>query len=162
MLFFTLSGGHGEAYGMTRGGFWGLTLSHSRDHLARAVMEGIAYELRWALEEMHAAGIRVNELKMVGGGAKSPLWPQIVADVTGVPVALPQVAEAASWGAAVLAGVGVGAFPSLEANPVIAADQQCLAPEARQQAIYAECYANYRRLHPTASHLEDSTDVRTP
>lgn len=154
LLFFTLSGGHGETYGSSRGGFLGLTLSHSRDHLARAVLEGITYELRWALEEMRLAGVNVTELKMVGGGAKSPILPQIVADVTGIPVSLPPVTQAASWGAAVLAGVGVGVFPSFEAAAEAARGAQILTPNARNQTLYDERYAEFRRLHPAASSLE--------
>ena len=109
-----LSGGHMS--NAERGGFYGLNLAHTRDDLARAVMEGIAYELRWALAELAAHGVAAHELVMVGGAAKSPLWPQIVADVTGLPVVLPSVDEAAARGAAILAGVGAGIFADAESG----------------------------------------------
>ena len=115
LLFFTLAGGHSGSYGLAQGGFVGLQLTHTRDDLSRAVMEGIACELRWALDEIRAAGVAVRELKMVGGAARSPIWPQIVADVTATPVEVPAITEAASWGAAVLAGIGAGVFANADA-----------------------------------------------
>ena len=77
-------------------------------------MEGVACELRWAVEELRATGMMVDGLKMVGGAAHSPLWPQIVADVTGVSVVVPGITEAAAWGAAKLAGIGAGIFADAE------------------------------------------------
>ena len=115
LLLFTLAGGHSGSYGLAQGGFVGLQLTHTRDDLSRAVMEGIACELRWALDEIRAAGVAVRELKMVGGAARSPIWPQIVADVTATPVEVPAITEAASWGAAVLAGIGAGVFANADA-----------------------------------------------
>jgi xylulokinase len=150
LLCFPLAGGHAETVGAGGGGFVGLTLAHGRDEMARAVMEGVACELRRSLEAIQAAGVRVNELTMVGGAARSPIWPQIVADVTGIPVVLPGITEAASWGAAVLAGVGVGLFPSAETAAV--SDFGSLAPGRRCNPIpehgpvYAEVYERYRRF----------------
>ncbi|MCX7669837.1 MAG: FGGY family carbohydrate kinase [Anaerolineae bacterium] len=128
LLFYGPAGGHAGP-GVGRGGWAGLTLSHSRGDLARSVMEGVACEARWAIAEMRAAGIPVDELTMVGGAARSPIWPQIVADFTGISVIVPAMAQAASWGAAVIAGVGIGEFASIE--------------EAGRQATGA------RQLHPT-------------
>jgi xylulokinase len=112
LLFYPLAGGH-AAIGTAGGGFLGLTLAHSRDDMARAVMEGIVLQLRWAVQEMQGNGIQVNEFKMVGGAAESAVWPQIVADVTGIPVTLPVHKQAASRGAAILAGVGGSMFASM-------------------------------------------------
>lgn len=148
LLFYPLSGGHsGLQYG-GRGGLVGLTLSHSRGDLARAIMEGIAYDLRWTLEEIQAAGLCMDELKMVGGAARSPIWPQIVADITGLPVALPAVVEAASWGAAILAGVGAGVFPDAEAVQPAGAAQRRLAPDPGNQDRYRAGYEQYRTMCP--------------
>src|SRR6185295_6854503 len=75
-----------EWNGAARGVFYGLTLAHTRDHMTRAILEGSAFALRDILEAMKASGLGVRRLTIVGGGAKGPLWRQIKADVTGLPV----------------------------------------------------------------------------
>ena len=116
LLFLPIAGGHGAVYGTARGGFIDLSLGHTRRHMVRAVMEGTAFELRWALEELAEAGVGVTELTMVGGAAKSPVWPQIVADVVNLPVTVPVLRDAAARGAAILAGVGAGLLPDVESG----------------------------------------------
>ena len=87
---------------------------------------------------------------MVGGAARSPIWPQIVADVTGVSVSVPAITEAASWGAAVLAGIGVGVFEGVEsAGSAVAARSQRLEPGNRE--VYGPLYERYRVLWPHLS-----------
>jgi xylulokinase len=150
LIFCPLAGGHAGSFGAARGGFLGLTLTHRRGDLSRAVMEGVACELRWALDEIRAAGVTAEALTMVGGAARSPLWPQIVADVTGVSVSVPAITEAASWGAAVLAGIGVGAFVDVEsAGSVVDARSQRL--EAGNREMYGPLYERYRLLWPHLS-----------
>ncbi len=85
LLCFPLAGGHAANFGPANGGFVHLTLGHTRGDLARAVMEGAACELRWALDEMQQTGVAITELRMVGGAARSPIWPQIIADLVGPP-----------------------------------------------------------------------------
>ena len=97
-----------EWNGAARGMFYGLTLAHSRAHMTRAVLEGSAFGLRDILEAMVNAGLDVRRLTIVGGGAKGPLWRQIKADVTGLPVRVPVSVETTATGAAILAAVGVG------------------------------------------------------
>jgi xylulokinase len=144
LLCYPLSGGN-AAYGAAHGGFRGLTLGHDRGDLARAVMEGAACELRWALEDMRAAGTAVTELRMVGGAARSPVWPQIVADVTGLPVTLPALPDAACTGAAILAGVGAGCFPDAEAGyEAHRSAERRLAPDGALRALYDATFAAYR------------------
>ncbi len=146
LLFYPLAGGH--AYGEGgHGGFHGLSLSHSRDDMARAVMEGVALELRWALTRMQDAGWELRELTMVGGAAGSSVWPQIVADVTGIPVALPDVRQAASLGAAGLAGVGIGWFDTpAVVFPERQGGQQRLTPAPERHDLYARAFDRYRRV----------------
>ncbi len=147
LLFFPLAGGHGSGYGLARGGFLGLSLTHSRHHMARAVMEGTTFELRWAIEEMQAKGVKVTEVTMAGGAARSPVWPQIVADITGVPVTLPAVREAASRGAAILAGVGAGLFADAEAGfTAFKREETRLEPATQNRALYDELFTRYREL----------------
>jgi xylulokinase len=147
LLFFPLAGGHTSDLGLGRGGFVGLSLSHSRGDMARAVMEGTVFELRWLLDEVRDAGVGVSALKMVGGAAQSPVWPQIVADGCGVPVTVPTEKQAASRGAAILAGVGAGLFEDPEAGfQAFRGEEQRLKPVPENAARYDELYESYRRL----------------
>ncbi len=149
LLFYPLAGGHAAHYGPTRGAFIGLTLTHRRGDLARAIMEGVAFELRWSLEEIRSAGVEVCELKMVGGAAKSVLWPRIVADVTGIPVLVPASGEAASRGAATLAGVGCELFADVEAGfTALKAPETHLFPDEANVARYIEVFRSYRHTAP--------------
>jgi sugar (pentulose or hexulose) kinase len=139
--------------------------------MARAVMEGAAYELRWALEPIRQAGMPIERMWMIGGAAQSPLWPAIVADVTGVPLVLPQACPACpersqgeqgrrgqhgpAVGAAILAGVGVGAFESLAAGQVRfqqAARQ--IEPDRARMSIYNQCFSDYQQLVAATSPLQ--------
>jgi xylulokinase len=95
-----------------RGGFVGIDGAHRFEHFVRAVYEGVALANRIRLDHMRAAGVDVKKLLMIGGGAKSAVWPRIVADACDVEVVLPGMKEAACAGAAVLAGMGCGMFSS--------------------------------------------------
>jgi xylulokinase len=98
---------------MLRGSFVGFTMRHGKDHLVRAVLEGIAFSLRDCLEALRRHGFSVRQAVPIGGGAKSPLWRQILAAVLGVPLRRVAVTDS-SFGSALLAGVGVGLFASAE------------------------------------------------
>jgi ribulokinase len=89
-----------------RGGFLGLSVYHSRSHMFRAILEGVAYAMRYSLEAAWETGIKVNRATLVDGGARSPLWRQIIADVTGVPMSYIPNAQGAPLGDAILAGLG--------------------------------------------------------
>jgi len=148
LLFYPLAGGHGGTIGGTKGGFIGLSLRHTRADMARAVLEGVVFELRWVAEQISSAGLIISELKMVGGAAKSPIWPQIVADITNIPVALPAVSQAASLGAAALAGVGAGVFPSAEASfPDLRGRESLLDPSSDVRNVYDDQSAEYRKVY---------------
>ncbi len=145
-LFFTpLTGGHDDATEMQRGQFLGLQLSHTRADMARAVMESAAFELRWALEPTHAAGLPIDCLWMVGGAAQSPHWPQILADVTNIPIRLPQYHNWPALGAAVLAGVGCGVFESIADGlshfPKPAPE---IMPNVDLRSLYDNAFEEYR------------------
>ncbi len=142
LIFFPSSGGYGRG---SRGAFIGLTLSHSRDDMARAVMEGIGFDLRWTLEAVREAGIAGNQLRMVGGAAASPVWPKIVADITHLPVVIPSATEAASCGAAVLAGVGSGVFSDPAAGyQVLSGAETLLEPDGENGKRYDKLFDIYR------------------
>jgi xylulokinase len=121
---------------------------HTRAHLTRAVLEGVAFGLRDGLELMREAGApSPGEFRASGGGTKSPLWRQIVADVLDVPVATVATAEGAAFGAATLAAVGAGWFDTVrEAASALVTRTDTTAPESSD--AYAPAYASYRSLYP--------------
>ena len=137
-----------------RGAVLGLTLAHGRGHLYRALLEGAAYEVRHNLEVMASAGLAPRRLVAVGGGTKSSLWTQIVTDVTGVAQVIPETTIGASYGDALLAGLGTG---------LVARDSRWNAPAATLEPDrssterYAELYGVYRELYPATRDLAHTT-----
>ncbi len=128
-----------------RGAIFGLTLSHGRGHLFRALLEGSAYEVRHNLEVMEAAGAAPEQLSAVGGGTKSGLWTQVVSDVTGLRQVIPAVTIGASFGDAMLAGGGSGL---VAADVRWNAPAETLVPDHGARAWYDELYRVYRSLYP--------------
>jgi xylulokinase len=114
LFFRPLTGGHSAPAGDQMGGVVGLRLDHSRADVARAIMEGTAYELRLALDQIRRSGMPITKMWMIGGAAQSSVWPDIVANVTRVPLSLPRYKQWPAVGAAILAGVGIGAFRTVE------------------------------------------------
>ncbi|HWQ15823.1 MAG TPA: FGGY family carbohydrate kinase [Roseiflexaceae bacterium] len=131
-----------------RGAFVGFTLAHNRAHFARAVLEASAYAVRDITDRMAEIGLAPHEIRVVGGGARSRLWRQIKADVTGLPVALPHTTETTALGAAMLALVAAGAFPSLvsSADAVVRVVERT-EPQPAAQARYEEMYQVYRAAY---------------
>jgi xylulokinase len=131
-----------------RGSFAGLGLHHEGAHLARAILEGCAFALRDIVDRFEAMGLGGEELRVVGGGARSALWLQIKADVTGRPVRAVRGDHATSAGAAMLAGVAAGFFADLEeaAAQVVRLADEPVCPRAATSEIYEESYGAYRRL----------------
>lgn len=131
-----------------RAAFVGLTASHTRGHLARAVMEGVAFGLRDALEIFCALGVNVDNIRLGGGGSHSMVWRQIQADVFGRKVETIEADEGAAFGAAMLAGVGVGAWNSVDAAcdaAIRVADRLEPRPESIRRLEVS--YEVYRRLY---------------
>ncbi|HEX9331552.1 MAG TPA: FGGY family carbohydrate kinase, partial [Anaerolineales bacterium] len=131
-----------------RGTFAGFTLAHTRGHFVRALLEGSAYAVRDITTQMQVAGIELHELRVVGGGAKSRLWNQIKADVTGLQVNVPEITETTALGAAFLALVGTGAYATLsEASEHIVKIRERIDPDPNAQSTYAEAYERYRQTY---------------
>lgn len=132
-----------------RGAFAGLALSHDLGHLSRAVLEGCAYALRDIVDRLAAIGLADDEVRVVGGGARSDLWLQIKADVTGRPMRALRGDAATSAGAAMLAGLAAGAFrdPSEAAARCVHLRREPVLPRAENRDAYDEGYARYRRLY---------------
>ncbi len=138
-----------EWNGAARGVFYGLTLAHTRAHMTRAVLEGSAFGLRDILEAMRDAGLDVRRLTIVGGGAKGPLWRQIKADVTGLPVRVPVNVETTATGAAILAAVGAGVHGSVAdaVEAFVAFEPEEHQPEPERREIYDDAYRRYREVY---------------
>jgi xylulokinase len=136
-----------------RAAFVGLTASHTRAHCVRAVMEGVAFSLRDTLSLFAELGIPVQQIRLGGGGARGSLWRQIQADVYGHEVELLAADEGGAFGAALLAGVGVGAWPSVEAA-CAATVKVAEAIEPKNAATMNEAYAKFRRVYPALREIE--------
>jgi len=127
----------------------GLTLRHRRAHLTRAVLEGVAFSMRDCFGLLRGAGLgSVTEVRIAGGGARGALWRRIVASALGLPMVTVNTTEGAACGAALLAGVGAGAWPSVEAAcdatiRVTGRDE----PEAAWAEAYDALYPRYRGLY---------------
>lgn len=131
-----------------RGVFLGLTLRHGKAHFTRAVLEGVSYGLLDSLELMRASGLTINQVRVSGGGARSSLWRQILADTFQTELVTVNVTEGAAYGAALLAGAGVGVFGSV-AEAVQATVHVVGRTEPGPDAyIYADYYPHYRALYP--------------
>ena len=134
----------------SKGAILGLTFATNKTDLAKAVLEGLTFELRLNLDLLQAGGVGIDELRAIGGGARSALWLQLKADITGLPVVAPRITEAASWGAALLAGVGAGYFASAaQAAEEMLHLARRFEPEPGRVARYEERYALYREVYPT-------------
>jgi xylulokinase len=134
--------------GKARGVFYGLTMKHGRGHLARAVIEGCTYALRDISDRFRALGLGSDEIRVTGGGARSALWCQIKADVTGRVIRTVREPESTAAGAAMLAGVAEGVYYSLdEAASQLVTFAGCYEPRPEAQAIYEESYAAYREVY---------------
>ncbi len=132
-----------------RGAFWGLTLAHGRGHLARAILEAVAFTLK---DDLECIGAKCDEIRITGGGATSPLWSQIKSDVTGLRLATLKEKESACLGSAILAGVGCGIYPSVEeACKKIVQTKKIYSPSGTD---YSEPYRRYHTLDGMLNHPE--------
>ena len=120
--------------------------------MARAIMEGVAFHLRWILEQLEKLGLRIEDVTASGGGNTSPVWSQIISDVIQREmhvVALPQ--EAGALGAALTAAVGLGVYPDMEAVDGLARFSRVVRPDAGHFNTYDRLYKEYRNLYDVFS-----------
>ncbi|MGA7568374.1 MAG: xylulokinase [Terriglobales bacterium] len=131
-----------------RGALLGLTASHTRADVIRAILEGVAFSLRDTFSIFGEMNVPVKNVRLGGGGAKSALWRQIQADVYGHEVEVVEAEEGAAYGAALLAGVGVKMWPSVdEACAAVVRVATRVRPEASSVAVLDKNYAGYRRVY---------------
>ena len=137
-----------------RATFIGMTMDTTREEMTQAVLEGVAFGLRDSLEVARSLGIKIERTKICGGGAKSPLWKKIIANVMNLKVDVIESEEGPGYGGAILAAVGCGEYASVEA----AADKlvkvvETVEPEAELVAKYEERYQKFRKIYPTVKGL---------
>ena len=127
----------------------GLTASHTRGHIVRAVLEGVAFSLRDSFTIFEEMGVPVRSVRLGGGGARSDVWRQIQADIYGIDVEIVEAEEGAAYGAAILAGVGAKQWPSVDAAcAAIIRVAKRIAARPNVASKMNESYAVYRRVYP--------------
>jgi len=140
-----------------RGALVGLTASHTRAHVVRAILEGVAFSLRDTFTLFREMNVPVTSIRLGGGGARSPLWRQIQADVYGHAVEIVEAEEGAAYGAALLAGVGVGLWPTVDA--ACAATVRVVTrvnPQPSAVAVLNASYSAFRRIYPATREIFNS------
>jgi xylulokinase len=143
----------------------GLSASHTRAHVIRAIMEGVAFSLRDSFTIFHEMNVPVRRIRLGGGGARSLLWRQIQADLYGQDVELVQAEEGAAYGAAILAGVGVGNWQSVdEACDAVVRTAHTVRPNVQNVLALNQSYQAYRRIYPALREIQKAagTDVGAP
>lgn len=143
---------------LARGSFVGLTNRHTRAHLTRAVLEGVAFALKDIFFLMHDVGLReIDQVRVSGGGAKSSVWRQILADVLESELVTVNTTEGAAYGAALLAGVAAGIWPTVDsacAQTIRVSDR--VSPNVDNVSRYAEMYRHYQSLYPALRPISHS------
>lgn len=144
LFFYPFSGRSELGKGFSKASFVGLALSHDRFDIARAIMEGVAFQIVWMMEAFQTKPSSEG-LKLAGGASKSTLWCQMVADIAGLPVRIPEVADLACVGAAILAGVGSGIYPNAEEGyKRLAIQERVLQPDPIRSERYKALLAEYK------------------
>jgi xylulokinase len=133
-----------------RGMLVGLTASHTRAHVVRAILEGVAFSLRDTFTIFDQIDVPVKSIRLGGGGARSALWRQIQADVYGHAVETVAVEEGAAYGAAILAGVGAKVWSTVDAAcAAVVRVAATTAPNVRDSRVMSRAYESYRRIYPS-------------
>ena len=144
-----------------RGVFLGLTLAHGKNEVLRSMLEGLSYELRRNIEAIEKHGTEITEIRAIGGGARSAFWSQLKADITGKPLVVPNVTEAAALGAAILAGIGAGIYENAEeALRGVYKEKSRFSPQAENMKRYNRYYDVYMRIYnPLVRIFDDLSEL---
>jgi xylulokinase len=127
----------------------GITASHTRAHVVRAILEGVAFSLRDSFEILKEMGVPAQSVRLAGGGARSALWRQIQADIYGQPVETVEAEEGAAYGVALLAGVGTKAWSSVDdACASVVKTKTRVAPDAKSAELMDRQYKAFQALYP--------------
>jgi len=138
----------------SRAAILGITFATTQAQIAKAILEGLTYELRTNLELLRDAGIKLDKLHAVGGGARSKMWLQMKADICQIQLRLPEITEAACLGAAILAAVGARIHTDLAScvDHAVRFDET-IVPEPERACRYDRRYGLYKKLYPALSPL---------
>ena len=140
-----------------RGALVGITPSHHRGHVIRAILEGVAFSLKDSFSIFEEMKVPVKQIRLGGGGARSPLWRQIQSDVYAHEVEIVEAEEGAAYGAAILAAVGARHFASVdEACDAVIRVAKRVVPNSSSTAVLANAYASFRRLYPALRSVQNS------
>jgi xylulokinase len=143
-----------------RAALLGLSASHTRAHLIRAILEGVAFSLKDSFTIFREMNVPVERIRLGGGGARSTLWRQIQADVYGHTVEIVEAEEGAAYGAALLAGVGAGNWQSVdEACDAVVHIAQEIKPNAEDAATLERAYQTYRRIYPALRQMLNGAGI---
>ena len=137
-----------------RGTFIGLSMDTARSDMMQAVLEGVAFAIRDSFEVAKSLGIRIERSRICGGGARSPLWRRIMANVLDLPLDLPQTEEGPGYGGAMLAMVGCGAYPSVQAAAAaLVRTTETVFPERELAERYELAYRKFQKIYPAVKDL---------
>jgi sugar (pentulose or hexulose) kinase len=149
-----------EANPKAHGVFYGFTLRHGRSHFARSIMESVSFIVRRNIEVIEGMGVKVDEIRALGGGARSRVWKQIEADITHRPVVTTFNEEAATLGAAILAGKAVHLYASItEAADEMVQIKQRFEPNSANYPVYDEAFATYVQLYESLCPLFERSTI---
>jgi xylulokinase len=131
-----------------RGGFIGLSMGHTKGHFARAVMEGVAYHIRWICESLARLGFEFDAINAIGGGCKSEIWPQIISDIIQHPLHIVEYPlEAGAMAAAFTVAVGMGIYNSMDEIDDLIRIRRVVEPDLTFQRRYQDLYHEYREIY---------------
>lgn len=149
LLIPTFNGSTGPRVDMhARGVLLGLTLSHEKRHVIRAFLEGISLEIRWMLDAMVNSGVKIKEIRLVGGGSRNPHWNQIHADILDQPISTLEQMESALVGAAMCASVAIEEYQNLnEAARQFVRVKETIDPQTKNRPVYQIAYETYKQVY---------------
>ena len=134
--------------------FLGMSMDSTRSDMVQAVLEGVAFAIRDSFEVARSLGIDVRRSKVCGGGAKSPLWRKIFANVLNLPLDIPQTEEGPGYGGAMLAMVGCGLYDSVKAcADALVSVRETVLPDPEISARYEKQYQNFKQIYPALKPL---------
>ena len=137
-----------------RGTFVGMTMDSSRADMVQAVLEGVAFAIRDSIEVAKSLGIKIPRSKICGGGAKSPLWKKIFANVLGIPLDMVKTEQGPGFGAVMLAMVGCGLYPDVQsAADILVSTSSTVEPDEKLVELYEERYQKFRKIYPAMKGL---------
>ena len=129
------------------GGFFGLRVDHNHSDMTRAVLESAGFEVFWALKELANENIAINQLWIIGGASHSPVWPQILADITGIDILISSYTHGPALGAAVLAWLGLGINHNIEeCSKQIIINKKIIHPDSENKEIYQQKFKSYQNI----------------